>query len=139
MKKCLENCFQKVPKFISVKLSEVDLSITGYTGYPCGGKNLYIEITIDEGKKCETEREESFNAYRTIKWGKEKLGLGNCTDIEFDANLEQIGFSIETDNAEDDFCPGELTFTMTNDVVFIKDKMTEWEDSHPGVATKVVQ
>ena len=80
------------------------------------------------------------NPFRLLHWEEgTKTGLGGCKDIEFDANLEQIVFDIKTDNAEDDFCPGKLTFTMKNGVVFKKDKMTEWEDSHPGVATKVVQ
>ena len=124
-----------MPKFISVKLSEVDLFIR--RGASCGGYNLYIKIIIDEEKTCETERHEKFWDARTIKWPKGKLG--SCKNIEFDANLEKIVFEIKTDNAEDDFCPGKLTFTMKNGVLFIKDKMTLWEDSHPGVATKVVQ
>ena len=126
-----------MPKFISVKLSEVEIFIRQKIGASCGGYNLYIEITIDKGKKCETEREKSFNANRQFNWTKDRLG--SCKNIEFDANLEQIAFDIKTDNAEDDFCPGKLTFKMKNGVLFKKDNMTLWEDSHPGVATKVVQ
>ena len=123
-----------MPKFISVKLSEVDIFIR--RGASCGGYNLYIEITIDKEKKCETEREKSFNAYRQFKWTKDRLG--SCKNIEFDANLEQIAFDIKTDNAEDDFCPGKLTFTMKNGVLFKKDNIEyEYSHSHSGVATKV--
>ena len=117
-----------------MKLREVDLFIN--RGNYCGGTNLYIEIIIDKEKKCDTEREKSFNPYRPIKWKKERLG--NCTDIEFDANLEQIKFDIKTDD-NDKFCPGKITFTMNNEK-FIKDTMTEWSVTHSGlVATKVVE
>ena len=78
--------------------------------------------------------------FRPISWTeKGKNKLGGCKDIEFDAKDDTIDFKIKTDDARDDFCPKKLTFTMNNGVLFIKDNMKKWDETHEGVVTKVVE
>jgi hypothetical protein len=122
-----------------VKLQEVKLDIRANSilagELTCGCENAYVEIMngTTKEKLCQTNKIAEVNSNAIIKWNKEKKNLGDCEDIEFDANSEKINFEIR---ADDKFCPEELTFKMENNAEFIIGDMTNFWYNHTHVATR---
>ena len=91
----------------------------------CGGNGAYIELGQDS-ISCRTEDIGEFEHGSTLVWNASTLYT--CLGKEFDVLKYYIKFKTMSKD-RNDYCPKNLTITMSNGITYQKEGMTDRVDN----------